>query len=262
MNTKQRLGELLVDAGFVSEQQVQQGLRLQVGGNRRLGNILLQMGAITPDHLLEVLSAQLDLPIIDIQQERCQEKQRLVPRYLCKKYEVFPLESIEDNILRLAMLDPSDTEAISDIERFTGKAVEPCLARQEDINASIKRSIPLSYHDIFNPQSFTNYAKIASTITLILVAAVSFMTYRFYTETTYGTITRTEDAIIYKNHDLMLGLEQSGKSTLLGRGAYANGYYSINFDSQDSLLRFVEHKKNDLSTNQYEWVMWAVAHNQ
>jgi hypothetical protein len=257
MAAKKRLGEILIDSGLITEETCSRALRMQVGGTRRLGRILVKMGAVTSDQLLETLANQFDLPIVDIEQEYTPAAKALLPRYLCSKYEVFPLGVEEETVLRLAMADPSDNEAVIDIENYTGKAVQPCLARQSDIQRAIARHIGLSLRDIFNPQSYTRYAKMVSSFALVLIIVVAGFTYRFYVESKYGTVTRTADATIYKNHDLMVGIEQTGKATLLGRGAYANGYYSISFDSTTALEKFVESKKNDLSTNQYEWAKWA-----
>jgi len=255
---KKRLGELLIHSGLITEEDCNRALRMQVGGNRRLGRILVKMGTITSDQLLETLADQFELPIIEIEQEYSNAVKGMLPRYLCTKYEVFPLGLERDTILKVAMADPSDSEAITDMENFTGKAVQPCLARQTDIHQAIKRHVRLSWNDIFNPQSYTRYAKIASSLALVLIIIVSGFTYRFYIQAKYGTVTRTADAVIYKNHDLMVGIDQTGKATLLGRGAHATGYYSISFDSPTALAKFIDTKQDDLSTNQYEWAKWAV----
>jgi hypothetical protein len=97
------------------------------------------------------------------------------------------------------MADPSDSKAITDIERFTGMAVQPCLARQRDIVENISRHVPFSLRDYFNPSNAPNYACVASLMAIILVAVVSVFTYHFYTETKYGTITRTNESIIPKS---------------------------------------------------------------
>jgi len=256
---RKRLGELLIHSGLITEENCNRALKMQVGGNRRLGRILVKMGAITSDQLLETLAAQFELPIVDIEQEYNPAEKSLLPRYLCTKYEVFPLGLDRDTILKVAMSDPSDSEAITDMENFTGKAVQPCLARQTDIHQAIKRHIRLSASDIFNPQSYNQYAKVASALALVLILIVTGFTYRYYVQAKYGTVTRTADTTIYKNHDLMVGIDQTGKATLLGRGAHANGYYSISFDSPTALAKFVDNKKEDLSTNQYEWAKWAIA---
>ncbi|WP_028317217.1 hypothetical protein [Desulfobulbus elongatus] len=262
MSEKKRLGELLIDAGLITAEDCNRALKMQVGGNRRLGRILVKMGVITSDQLLETLSAQFNSPIISIAQEYDSSAKGLLPRYLCTKYDVFPLSLEGDRILRVAMADPSDVEAITDIENFTGKAVQPCLARQTDIQQATKRYVPISLSDIFNPQSHSRYAKITSAVALVLIIAVAGFTYRFYIQTKYGTITHTGTTTIYKNHDLMVGLDQSGKATFLGRGAHAGGYYSITFDSPAALADFVENKRSDLSTAQYEWTKWAISRVQ
>lgn len=259
---KKRLGELLIHSGLITEEDCNRALKMQVGGNRRLGRILVKMGTITSDQLLDILAAQFELPITDIAQEYNPAAKGLLPRYLCTKYEVFPLGLERETILKVAMADPSDSEAITDIEAFTGKAVQPCLARQADIHQAIKRHIRLSASDIFNPQSYTRYAKLASSLALVLIVIIAGFTYRFYALAKYGTITRTAEAIIYKNHDLMVGIDQTGKATLLGRGAHATGYYSITFDSPTALAKFVDNKKDDLSTNQYEWAKWAISQSR
>ena len=259
MSDKKRLGELLIDAGLITMEDCNRALKMQVGGNRRLGRILVKMGTITSDQLLGILSTQFDSPIIDITTAYNASAKGVLPRYLCSKYDVFPLCLENNRILKVAMADPSDIEAITDIENFTGKAVQPCLARQTDIQQAIKKFVSVSFSDVFNPQRHTRYAKITSVVALILIIAVASFTYRFYVQTKYGTITRAGATTIYKNHDLMVGLEKGGKTTLLGRGVHADGYYSITFDSPAALAEFVENKKNDLSTAQYEWTRWAIS---
>lgn len=262
MSSKKRLGEFLIDAGLITEEQCNRALKTQVGGSRRLGRILVKMGAITSDQLLDTLASQFDLPIINIEREHDPATRKLIPRFLCKKFDVFPLGIEQGTILKVAMADPSDSEAIVDIENYTGKAVQPCLARQADIQQAVKRYVPISWSDLFSPQSYTPYAKVASSVALILILVVGMFTYRFYIHAKYGTVSRSGDVTFYKNHDLMVGIDQTGKATLLGRGAYANGYYSISFDSTAALATFVDNKKTDLSSEQYEWAKWAVTRSR
>ena len=259
MLEKKRLGELLLDANLITQEVLDRALKMQVGGTRRLGRILVNMGAISSDQLTDILSQQFQLPVIEPEQAFTPSAQGLLPRYLCKKYEVLPLGLEGENIINLAMTDPSDNEAISSVEKFTGKAVQPCLARLSDIHEAINRHARLSWRDFFNPQSYTPYAKAASILALVLVVIVAGFTYRWYAQSKFGTVTRTGTAVLYKNLDLMVGVDDSGKATLLGRGAHADGYYSITFDSVSALEKFVDAQKNNLSSAQYEWVRWATS---
>ena len=62
---KKRLGELLVESGLTSQEKVDLALKMQVGGNRRLGRILVRMNVVSSDHMTEMLSEHLGMPIID-----------------------------------------------------------------------------------------------------------------------------------------------------------------------------------------------------
>lgn len=258
MTKKQRLGELLVQKGLVSEEQIGDALRMQVGGNRRLGYLLLKMRLINDGQLLETLSDQLDLPIINIADQFSQKIQRIVPRYLCRKYSLIPLDSHENNVLSVAMIDPLDDEAITDIENYTGMAVKPCLASHKDISNAISNFIPFSSKDIFNPQVYGITAKVATAIALILLIALGFVAQRNMYIEKYGTASVVGDSKVFKNHDLMIGYDIDGKTSLLGRGAYAKGYYSVTFDNLDLLKNFIEQKKKNFSEKEYEWLFWVI----
>ena len=79
---------------------------------------------------------------------------------------------------------------------------------------------------------------------------------------TYGWITRTATEVLHKNHDLMVGIEQGGTTTLPGRGAHASCSNAISFDSPAALAKLPEQKKTDLSSEQYEWLHLAVARSR
>lgn len=255
MTKKQRLGELLVQKGLVSEDQIGDALRMQVGGNRRLGYLLLKMKLINDDQLLETLSDQLNLAIINIADQFSQKVRRIVPRYLCRKYSLIPLDSHENNVLSVAMIDPLDDEAIANIENYTGMAVKPCLASHKDISNAISNFIPFSSKDIFNPQIYGIAAKVATAIALILLIALGFIAQRNMYIEKYGTVSIVGESKVFKNHDLMIDHDANGKISLLGHGAYARGYYSVTFDNIASLKKFVEQKKKNFSEKQYNWLI-------
>ena len=141
MATKKRLGDMLIDAGLIKEEELVKALKLQVGGNRRLGYLLIKMDFITEEQLQSMLTKQLDLPIVDIQQEFNREVKHILPRYLCKKYNVIPLGLGDHNILKIAMADPSDSGAVADIEQYTDKILQPRLASHSNIETAIRKNI-------------------------------------------------------------------------------------------------------------------------
>lgn len=253
-----RLGDILIGKGLASSEQVDEALRVQVGGNRRLGYILLKMGVISDDQLIDVLSQQMRMPVVTIADEFSPQVQGVLPKYLCRRYTVMPLSRGNNNILNIAMVDPSDDAAIADIEGYTGLVVKPMLAREKEISTAINHYIPFSRKDIFNPQVYGHAAKVATVVALALLVVVGWVSYRYVQEERYGTISVVDGTTTYKNHDLMVGVEETGRISLLGHGAYTKGFYSVNFTTAEALKTFVEQKRKNFSDKQAEWLLWII----
>lgn len=253
-----RLGELLVQRNLVSQDTVDTALRVQVGGNRRLGYILVRMKEITADQLAETLAQQLNIPIISIDEKFSPVVKKTVPRYLCKQYSILPLALKANNILEVAMSDPSDGDAISDLEHYTGQVVEPFLARHSEIDREISHRIPLSMQDFFTPQTNTWVTRTIAVLALFLVFGLGYTTYDYIQTNKYGTISTSDTYTLYKNHDLILGVDKAGKISLLGHGAFATGYYSVSFDNKETLKAFITSRDKDFSENQRTWLTWAI----
>ena len=169
MTKKPMLGELLVTKNLVPQETVDQALKLQIGGNRRLGHILVRMKAITDDQLTETLANQLDVEITDVRTSFSPEVKKVLPRYLCNQYGVLPLSYKANNVLEVAMGNPSDQEPINAIEHYTGMVVEPRLARHSDIDREIPRFIPLSIKDFFSPKVNTMANRVIASLALACV---------------------------------------------------------------------------------------------
>lgn len=254
----QRLGDILTGKGVVTREQIDEALRVQVGGNRRLGYILIKMGVISDDQLMDVLSQQMEVPIINIGEQFSADVKSVLPKYLCQKYTVVPVSKGGNNILNVAMVDPSDDAAIADVEGYTGMVVKPMLARSKDISTAISQYIPFSAKDIFNPQVYGRFAKLATAFAMLLLFVIGLFSYRYVMNEKYGTISVSADTTTYKNHDLMLGVESSGKISLLGHGAYTKGFYTVSFPAVDALKTFVEQKRKNFSDKQADWLLWVI----
>jgi hypothetical protein len=258
MATRIPLGELLIQQNLVNQDTITDALRVQVGGNRRLGKILVRMGALSEDQLVEVLAKQLDSEPTDIQKHFSADVKKKLPRYLCKKYDVIPLQLKKNNILEIAMSDPSDHQAIHDLEQYTGNVIEARLARQSDIAAWTGKNIPYSMQDFFSPQASARFTRVAVALCLVLIVAVWGFSYRYIQTAKYGTVTKSADTTMYKNHDLMLGFDNKGTINFLGRGAYAKGYYSASFTNTNLLDAFIVSRKADFSEKEKEWLDWVI----
>jgi hypothetical protein len=262
MLTKQRLGELLIEKNLVTEKDIEAALKLQVSGNRRLGTILVKMGCVDAEKLLDVLSKQQGVPRVNIDKEFDSEVKKVLPKYLCRKYSMIPLNIDQDkNVLKVAMVDPLDDEAVSDAERYTGLAVWGVPATEGEVEEAIAQNIPFSSRDIFNPQTYNTFTKVASIAALMLALVTISFVYNYLEREKYGIISQLQEETIYRNHDLIVSFEKQGKISLLGHGAYADGYYAVLFNDKDSFLRFMDKKKDKFSEKQLKWLTWVSEQN-
>lgn len=253
------LGEILLERGLITQENLDRALRVQVGGLRRLGHILIRMKCLSGEQLTDALSEQLRLPVVEVAREFRSEAGAVLPRYLCHKYGVLPLSLEPNNILRLAMADPLDAVAITDVENFTGLAVQPVLARLADIERSIGGHVRFSWQDLFNPLVYRSAARVAAAVALVALVIIGFLGYREFRVQRYGTQSIVGDSVIYKNHDLMIGHDtKDGSVNFNGRGTFANGYYGIRFDNPAQLASFVKGADRQFSAEQKEWVEWVL----
>lgn len=141
MNAKQkrkRLGDLLVDSGLITEEQLEQALK-EKGEGQKLGDALLQKGFITEQQLIEVLEFQLGIPHVSLYQYPIDAKlMNLIPKEFAKRNSLIPLKRDSDK-LYVAMSDPMDYFAIDDLRLTTGFQIETVIATKEDIVRAINR---------------------------------------------------------------------------------------------------------------------------
>ena len=139
---KIRIGDVLVAAGAITEEQLQEGLAKQKETGRKLGNALVDLGFISNDMLITVLTTQLGIDYIELKGAKIEEKViHMVPENMVTKYQAIPIEIDPDNpnILKVAMADPMDIRAMDDIGLVTNLQVEPMLASEEGIRNAIDK---------------------------------------------------------------------------------------------------------------------------
>ena len=126
---KLRLGDVLVNSGVITAEQLQKGLELQKGSGRKLGETLVDEGITTEENIAKALSSQLGYEMVDLQDVSIDEEiLNLVPPNILKKHKMIPFEysKMGMNVLRVAMSDPMNMAAMDDINIITNLQVEPC----------------------------------------------------------------------------------------------------------------------------------------
>lgn len=130
---KVRLGELLVEHKLISEAQLQAALADQKRTGRKLGRVLVSMGAVQEQELLELLSRQLDLPLIDLKQYRFHSHTaRLLPEQYARRFRALVIAEEHTGYL-VAMADPTDIFAFDELSRLLRRPLKLALAREHDI---------------------------------------------------------------------------------------------------------------------------------
>ena len=148
MATK-KLGELLVEAGLITQEQLDATLsdeKKEKG--KRLGTLLVEKGFATELDIAETIAYQLNIPFLDIHTAVIEpEAIKLVPEKLARKHVIIPLYIEKKNVIKIAMADPLNMEALDDIRFATNYQSSPMVATATDIVKAIKThyhiSVPL-----------------------------------------------------------------------------------------------------------------------
>lgn len=139
---KVRLGDLLVDNGTITQEQVNKALIRQKENGKKLGEVLVDENIVTEEEIALALSAQLGMDLVDLQNVRItQDILELIPVGVLKKDKVLPFEYGKDNlnIIRVAMADPMDMGAMDDIAIISNLSVEPVVATTRSIMLAIDK---------------------------------------------------------------------------------------------------------------------------
>ncbi|WP_163150265.1 GspE/PulE family protein [Anoxybacillus sp. MB8] len=152
---RKRLGDLLIEAGLITKEQLEETLKEKAPG-QKLGDALLQRGYITEQQLIEVLEFQLGIPHVSLYRYPIDPKlTNLVPKEFAKRNMLIPLKQEGDRLF-VAMADPMDFFAIDDLRLSTGFHIEVAIASKDDILRAINK-----YYDIDDSvEEFLNIASV------------------------------------------------------------------------------------------------------
>ena len=137
---KRRMGEILIELGVITPEQLQEAIEEQaLTPQRRLGAILVERGYTAEDVVARVLARQLDLPFVRLTEEVVDgAAPRIITALLAKRRMCIPIAVAPDRIV-LAMANPFDLVAIEDVERTIDRRVEPAVTTPSDIASALLR---------------------------------------------------------------------------------------------------------------------------
>ncbi len=132
------LGEMLVERGLLTADQLAEALAAQPASGERLGEILARLGYVRRCDLFRTLADQMGVPFHDLGfSPTSEDLAYLLPRHLAERIHAIPVAR-GDGALRVAMADPADLLALDDLARALLAPVEPVLADPQAIDVALR----------------------------------------------------------------------------------------------------------------------------
>jgi len=135
-----RIGQILVDLGFITERQL--GMLLEEQRQRRgelLGQVALSMGLITEEKLTQALAEQFSMQVVNLNEVVIPpEVLAHVTEPMAQLYRIIPV-AFRDNTLTVAMADPQKLSVIDELRSFLGYDIRAVVTSEKDIARSLER---------------------------------------------------------------------------------------------------------------------------
>jgi type IV pilus assembly protein PilB len=147
--TNQRIGDILVNQGLITSQQLKETLKLQKEGNKkRIGEILVEIGAISREELYEILQYVYESEYVDLSNYVIDpEVISLISEKAALRFKLIPISKNNDELI-IAMANPLDVYAIDFVRDHTKiKEIKSLLATEEDVLNAITNYYELGEYD-------------------------------------------------------------------------------------------------------------------
>ena len=137
---QRRLGQILVDLGHLTEDQLWDVLEEQKqSAGEIIGQVAIRMGFVSEAHVSEALAEQWGMPVVNLTETTISPKVlELVPQTMADIYKILPI-SIRDNVVTVAMADPQNIAALDDLRNMLGMDVRGAVSNHKDVEAAIAR---------------------------------------------------------------------------------------------------------------------------
>lgn len=130
---RKKLGEILVSQGRITPEQLSEILRLQKKTSNPLGQILVEKGFLNEEELTQILGEQLGIPHVWLRKGLVDPQiAQVVPKEKALHYQIIPMFRV-NNVLTLATADPYNIYVFDELHKLTGLEIQPVLCRANDI---------------------------------------------------------------------------------------------------------------------------------
>src|SRR3989338_8997387 len=143
LKTTEKLGEILVKSGIVSEAQMAKALEVQRGSSKRIGEVLVELRLATEVQIATAISQQLGIPFVSsasgvLSPPKTTGFDKLIPEEFARRHQVMPLSRTADS-LTIACVNPLDLITLDNVSRMTRCEVAPVVTTKTDLEQAITR---------------------------------------------------------------------------------------------------------------------------
>lgn len=142
-----RIGNTLIERGLISNEQLSDALEVQRISGRRVGDILVELGALSSFELARVLADHMGVPFTDLRTKPPDPViANLLPEEVARRYDALAISRWNDQLV-IAMANPTDLFALDDLQMVTRQPIIAAMAVKEDLRAAIDRVYRVSIVD-------------------------------------------------------------------------------------------------------------------
>lgn len=137
---RRAIGAILVSRGILGAEELRRAFEQQVATGQRLGEIVVDEGWVTSADLAQAVGEQHNLPFVDVlDQEIEDEVAHALPEALAYRYRAIPVRAIDDDTTLVAVADPGDVHAIDGLRLALGRGVQLAVADERDLAVVLRR---------------------------------------------------------------------------------------------------------------------------
>ena len=137
---QRKLGQILVDLGYINDDQLWDILEEQKQSpGQPIGQVAVRMGLVNQRQVTEALAEQWGMPLVNLEETTIQPNVlEIVPQTMAEMYKIMPV-SIKNNVLTVAMADPQNVAILDDLRNFLGHEIRGAVSSAPDVEAAITR---------------------------------------------------------------------------------------------------------------------------
>jgi len=137
---QRKLGQILIDLGYINDDQLWDILEEQKQSpGQPIGQVAVRMGIVNQRQVTEALAEQWGMPLVNLEETTIQPNVlEIVPQTMAEMYKIMPV-SMKNNVLTVAMADPQNVGILDDLRNFLGHEIRGAVSSAPDVEAAIAR---------------------------------------------------------------------------------------------------------------------------